>query len=482
MSIQSLPASYTPIEIEQKTTTAAVKKWLHEHPVVQNTANIALALWGCSSCYAGIQNSSFYEVSLGCIAIGGAYLANKITPLFIPPTFNPCDKAFTPGVCREVTLTYDGNLPILCIPKETRPYDAGYARGYLMAAQIKELLVKTDFALHTVRGLPREIPNFIEQIKEKIPAEYLEEMEGLVAGYREKRATWKYLPGKELTINYLIYLHLLPDIKQIPLEGGKSWIERQQEDLMGCTVVIDNDPATGPRAIRTLDWIAMDIYGKYSLVELRETPEGLRYATQSFPFFVGTLTAMNEHGLCVALNAAKGWKDCPMGMPAVFYSRKMIETCTSVKRGNAAQTFWEEAYPLGPFNLSVLDEQHAAGVHFYQSENKGHRIRWWEGKELITLNFSYEGGREKNANNSRERKNEIETSYQEFRKGGYDRINSSERLRHLLNGPEVNNSGTICCAYLDPEHRTFEISFDNGYAGSRQLVKIPLDGWFSHQF
>lgn len=69
----------------------------------------------------------------------------------------------------------------------------------------------------------------------------------------------------------------------------------------------------------------MDVYGKYVLVELRETANGLQSAGQSFLVFVGFLTVMNEHELCVVMNVARGLTDYPEGMPAVFYLRKIIE-------------------------------------------------------------------------------------------------------------------------------------------------------------
>lgn len=472
-------------EIQFKSTASPVRKWMHEHPTVQNTAITALGALGLKTFYDGIQSYSLYTTFVGGALMGSAYMLQKTLPIFVPPTFNPASKAFTNETCRGVSLSYKGNLPILTIPKEVSPHDAGYARGYMMAVQIKELLEKNDFAFFTVRRLPRNIPNLIEKMKKVIPSEYITEMEGLVAGYNAKRETWKFLKGEELSLESLIYFHLLPDVGHMDFMEGNNWLKRNPEDLMGCTVVVDGSEDTGPQAIRTVDWIPMDVYGKYSLVELRETSEGLRFAGQSFPLFIGALTAMNEHGLCVAMNVTRGLTDYPEKMPAVFYLRKIIETCTSVKGEKSAEFFWQNNSPLGPFNLSILDEKGAAGVHFYQMENRTHHVRWWkEDAEFVTLNFRYgeKGETNPTPTNSTERKMEIENYYKNLRKQDkYETTPSSERLKSILKGPEVNNIRTASTAYFDPKNRIFETSFDNGYAADRPLLTIPTEAWFSRK-
>ncbi len=194
---------------------------------------------------------------------------------------------------------------------------------------------------------------------------------------------------------------------------------------------------------------------------------------------------MNEHGLCVAMNVARGLTDYPEGMPAVFYLRKLLETCHSVKGEKGAESFWKEHSPLGPVNLSVLDERHAASVHFFQREDRSHHVRWWhEGSELITLNFRYgeKGETNPTPSNSMERKIEISDYYQKLRdQGEYDETNPSQRLKGVLHGLEVNNIRTVSTACMDPKNRIFETSFDNGYAADRPLLRIPSDIWFARK-
>lgn len=469
--------------VAPKSTSSPVYKWLHEHPYVQKTATVALGLWGLKTIYDGLQDGSFYIASWGAMYTGGAYLANKILPVFVPPAHNPENRVFQADSCRGVSLYFEGNMPVLQIPKSVSAFDAGFARGYMMAAQLKDLREKNDFVFHTLRGLPRKIPHLIAKMKEIIPSEYITELNGLVAGYNEKRTTWKYIKGTELTLDELIYFHMVPDVGHMDYKEADQWVKRSHEGPMGCTTVIDGDQYTGPRAIRTVDWFPMDVYGKYAFVELRETTNGMRYANQSYPCFIGCLTAMNKHGFCAAMNVARGLTKYPEKLPAVFYLRRMIETCTSLKgEGNNAQTFWQENAPLGPFNLTVLDRTDAASVHFYQKEDQSHNVRWWQpGHELITLNFQYGEKGETNATptNSAERKWEIENFYREIREDrSYESQNPTQRVASVLKGSEVNNIRTISAAFLYPHDLLFETSFDNGYAADRPLKKVPTKHWF----
>lgn len=464
-----------------RSTASPVKKWLHHHPKALKAAQVALAVLGFKIAYDGLKTSTYYKIALGFVFMGAAYASKWVAPIFIPPAHNPAVRAFTVDQCREVRLEYFGNLPILKIPFGVKPFDAGYARGFMMAAQIHELVSKNDFAFYTIKRLPRKIPFLIDKMKSLIPQEYLKELEGIAAGYNDKRKEW-ILKGRPLTLDDLIYFHLLPDIGHLDFKEGNNWLQRQREEMMGCSTVIDGNEQTGPRAIRTVDWIPMDVYGKYSFVEFRVTAGKVHTAGQSFPLFAGFLTAMNDKGLCAAINVARGLTDYPERLPAVFYLRRLVETCGSIKGENGAAAFWQAHSPLGPFNMTILDPTHAASVHFYQNENRTHHVRQWvPGSQLVTLNFRYgeKGETNPTPTNSVERSHEIKAYYKKLKDLSiYNTTDSEYRLKGLLKGPEVNNIRTASTAYFDPKNRLFETAFDNGYAGDRQLMPVPVGEWF----
>lgn len=491
-------------------TASPTKKWLHNNPEVQKIASFALMFLGVVMADNELNNNQARPLSLysilplaGALLLVAASLAlHKFMPFFIPPTFNPAERAFKEqsircgAVCREgtssvyaekmITLKYVGNLPVFTVPKGVSHYNAGCAKGYMMAEQIRHLISQNDFAFHTLKGLPRDISNIIEKMNTVIPKNSFLEMEGIACGYNKKRREWQFFKGKELTLEQLIYFHLLPEICHLNFGKENKQLE-EEEEIVGCTVVVngksDRENRITPHAIRTVDWLA-NLYGKYSFVEERVTENGVRYVGQSLPLFVGCLTAMNEYGLCVAMNVARGEESYLDRLPAVFYLKELID-CHSVSGKGGAEAFWQEHLPMGPFNLSVLDEHDAAGVHFYQLE-KGTKtnVRWWRlDQELVTLNYRYEEQGETNPTptNSAQRKAEINEYFAKRRVTSteHPELNRGITLKGILKGDEVNNIRTITAAYMDPKTRRFQIAFDNGYAGDRPLLDVPTASWFA---
>lgn len=452
-----------------------VKKWLHNNPLVSKVCVLALAALGIKCAIDGIRYRSVPRIAFGAVLCGAAYLVVKLLPVFIPPTHGPSHHVFAEGSCKGVTLKYHGNLPVLTIPEGVTPLDAGYARGFMFAAMIKEMRDKNNFAFQTFKGLPKDIPHLVEKMKTVIPPEYLQEMVGLVIGYNDKSATWKYLPGSDLTLDEIIYFHLLADIGSLDFEQADSWAKRQKTpSSFGCTAIVDGTVETGPVAMRTVDWFPLDIYGKYSMVEQRITSTGIHTVGQTFPLFVGGLTMMNQHGFSAAINVARGLTMYPENMPIVFYLRKMVETCTNVQE---AEVFCCQKSPLGPANVTVLDPTSATSVHFYTNHDNSHCVRRWSpDNPLIVLNFQYgpQGPANDTATSSEDRLAEILRFYQRT-----DLPSDVEKkLEGVSQGHKVNRDRTISRAILNPKNRIFLTSFDNGYAGDRPLMAVPTGEWF----
>lgn len=494
-SLQS--PNYPRVNQELKPSTSPTVKWLHNHPMVQKTMIAALQVLGIAAFADGTSKLSIYKVTLGIIMMGSGRFLEKAIPLFIPPTFNPDKKFFKEGVYNGVSLTYEGNLPVLTIPQWVSAKDAGYARGFLMADQIEQLIAWNNLVFFTIPSiipsrlipsLPQKITDFINQIlkMQLIPENYLEEMRGLVEGYNEKK-----IMGTKLTLHDVIYFHLLPELTHIDFYEADNWARRLQKNHdMGCTVVIDGDEATGPIGGRNLDWAPGKICGRSFFVEKRESPEGIRSIGQNLPLSVGFMTVMNEHGLCGAVNVARGLTDVPRGMPSILYLRKLIETCRSIKGEDGAEIFWSKNSPMGPFNLSLWDKKDAAGVHFYQNKDNSPNVRWWKpGNELIVTNFRYgENGQRTNPTPtfSEQREQEINSYYKKLREeGNYETTTALERLNHVIRGDEVNNVRTTTSAILNPNNifhpvkENFTSSFGNGFAADQPSMNLPTNDWFN---
>lgn len=453
-------------------TYSPTKKFLHDNPLALKVTLCFFTCLGLVMAYSGLSNGNYYQLFTGLQLTIGSVLAYAAAPFFIPPTHNPFDKAFQETCCRGVHLVYKGNLPLLIIPKEVSSYDAGYARGFMMAPQIKKMIGLNNFAFCTLMGFPKEIPLVTEKMKSIIPEKYLAEMQGLVDGYNKKRESWNFLKGDPLTLEWLIYFHMLPDMGSMDYKNAEIWLKRQKE-AMGCTVVMDGDEEDGPTVLRTVDWNSMGIFGSVSFVELRETSFGIRTINQSCPLLVGYLTALNEKGLFGSLNVAIGMTDYPEKMPIVFYLRHLIECCEDVE--DALRFCQEKA--LSSSNLCFADKQNGRSVHLMQLPNGSNNEREWDKKKpLVTLNFRYAPTKTRpTPTNSWERESEIHNKYRKFH--GENMLNARERLLKIRSGREVNNPRTISTAIIKPDE-SFSISFDNGYAGSKKLMKVPLKIWF----
>lgn len=440
--------------ISFKSTASPMRKWLHDHPAAMQTMTCALAVFGI---YSLIQHASLSSTFSGAGLLAASYVLHKTSSLLAPPTHDPKQHVFTPATCRGVTLYQKGDLPVLRIPRDVSPYNAGFGRGQLMAAQIAELLDRVRFSA-CIAGLPKTVNALCKRVFNGLDEEYKSEILGLVAGFNAAQSV-------KLTTDDVIYFHLLPEIRNLDFKAANTWAQ----EPMACTVVIDGDIETGPLAARTLDWTPLDVYGKLSLIEERETKQGVRWINHTFPLFLGSVTAMNHHGLAVAMNTARGLTDYPVNTPAVFYLRGLVENCTTFQE---AKEYCSRLSPLGSFNLTVFNAQEAMSIHFYQGERGTHYVRKWSMMApLITLNYRYgeKGVTNPTASNSEERFAEINNAYH--------RRNPEQPLEHflkgLLHGSEVNNFRTISTAFIDPKNLKFEISFDNGYAGNRSLLLAP---------
>lgn len=456
-------------------TYSPSKKFLHDYPIALKVTLCFFACLGLAMAYSGLYKGNYYQLLTGIQLTVGALLASTAAPFFIPPAHNPNDKAFPEASCRGVHLIYKGNLPLLIIPKEVSSYDAGYARGFMMAPQIKKMIGLNNFGFCKLMGLPKEIPLFAEKMKSIIPEKYLAEMQGLVDGYNKKRESWNFFKGNPLTLEWLIYFHMLPDMGSLDYKNTEIWIKRQKE-AMGCTVVMDGDGEDGPTVLRTVDWNSMGIFGTVSFVELRENSSGVRTVNQSCPLLVGYLTALNEKGLFGSLNVAIGMTDYPENMPIVFYLRHLVESCNDVED---AMLFCKEK-ALSSSNLCFADKHHGRSVHLMQMPNgSNHEREWDKNNPLVTLNFRYAPTPTRpTPTNSWEREAEIHNEYLKFHDD--HKLSAKERLLKIRSGREVNNTRTISTAIIKPDE-SFLISFNNGYAGDEKLMKVPLKSWFRRE-
>jgi hypothetical protein len=148
-------------------------------------------------------------------------------------------------------------------------------------------------------------------------------------------------------------------------------------------------------------------------------------------------------------------------MPAVFYNRACLEKCRNVSE---VEGFVQRQSPLGPYHLTVADQNRGQSFHFYQSSTNSHATRRWrKNHPLTTFNFQYDPKPSRPA------------FYCEERQEMVDRFFSQRKNRPLeqaLSLPFVNNWYTTHRVVMETKSRTFRVAFNNAFAGGASLHRV----------
>jgi len=389
--------------------------------------------------------------------------AYKALGLWAAPLHDMRNHVFTPGECEGGRLYYDGDVPILSLDAD-RPYIAGKAHGYLLGDSLNRLFKQLDFARHQVLGVPRasELSDTIQEVKETIPNEYLEEIKGLVAGYQKWAAEHPFSFPKNITADDIILLHLMPDSIHFSPQAFQA---RSHAPVPACTSIVGRDGSGRIKFKRLMDWPPFGMAGTYSLIINRKHKHSQRTTVEvGLPGFVGTVTGMNDHGLSLAMNVCPGRTRRVRGAPAAIYNRMCLENCSDV---TSLRSFIRNHQPLGPYSLTAADKNEARAFHFYQSHDQRHVERpFTEDEPLTVLNFCYPTPttRDCSMEHSEERQQMLHAWFEQHPKA----------IDRSTNIPYVNNWETTHSVLMDPEAMEMSFSANNGWAARHPHLKVPV--------
>ena len=137
-------------------------------------------------------------------------------------------------------------------------------------------------------------------------------------------------------------LHFDPAKHEAKLRSGDNSAEIEPEmdaqQTLGCMVVVDKDEKDGVTYGRSMDWLSLGIFGTYSYVLVRKytDPDYLSTIGANVPGSIGSLSEMNEKGLCLSVNVCSDETRTSTqeirGMPTVFYNRMCAEKCLQSKK------------------------------------------------------------------------------------------------------------------------------------------------------
>lgn len=475
MSIESVN-----INLQQQSRIEKTRIWMHEHPTTVKVLKVAGFILGVGLLAALPVAAPVLGTGIVVgIAITGSFLtlisavAFLALNLIVPPHHDMRNHVFKPDACEGGRLYYDGHVPVLSLDYSDS-FKAGEAHGYLCGEAINRLTKRFDFVLHTLGRQPRarRLPNTLATVRDRIPNEYVREIEGIVEGYKRwARQHWWQFP-KKLTFEDLLLLHLMPDSLVFQPGAYEPALAQSRaggsKQAVACSAIIDREGEELTCA-RNMDWPSFGLAGAYSLVINRKYPNQMLNTVEvGIPGIVGTITGMNSRGLSLAMNVCAGSGTMALrGMPAAIYNRACLERCSDV---NEVETFAQNQSPLGAYHLTVADSERAESIHFYQSPNNNHVIRLWEeGQPLSTLNWRYNPQPNASMEHSEERDQQISHFFQH---------RESRPLEDTLTLPFVNNWLTTHRVVMQPASRRFRVAFDNAFAGKASLQTVSTSKCF----
>lgn len=367
----------------------------------------------------------------------------------------------------DSTLKYEGDLPVLSL--KGTPREKGLAQGYILGDQIYNFLKIWGAILWMVipdRSHAKELcDHLITSLSESNLEEsrnLLEEMIGVVEGFNIKMVSSDR--DLRLTVDELLMFHLIPDSEHTyPIDLAKSLIPP-----VGCSVVITNGQTAEEKLmLRLMDWPSFNIV-KSSLLYRRYGENGKIIHDVGIPGLVGTTTAMSNTGLALAMNVALGETKNPMGIPAIFINRILIERCNTVEE---AENQLKTLSPIGPYHLSLVSANgETRTIHFYQGEKEGNYSRTLGDKNhLIVTNSCIGPDGEYNPYFNSEGRTENINTYFASHSG-----TPEELLEGVSKLPLVNNQETVHALIINPRERIMKMTVANAYAADRPLITVAF--------
>jgi len=223
------------------------------------------------------------------------------------------------------------------------PYELGYARGVLLKDEIRDwvgdnlYMIKkqslgTGIGVDLMMSRAREVEHFI-------PAEYLDELNGLAA-------------GSGIDYGILMMLNVLDTI-------GRTF---------GCTSVAVKGRDGKILRSRNLDYKDYPLFKPMNLV-FYQPEQGHAFACISTPGVIGLRTAMNEKGLTFGIHdisgSSKEWK----GIPSGLMNRKIVQYADSIE---AVGKILQQSARCLP-RMCMVTSSTDAGIYEFDSQNIGYK-------------------------------------------------------------------------------------------------------------
>ncbi len=203
---------------------------------------------------------------------------------------------------------------------------------------------------------------FVDQIRRIIPSDgYLRFLRYLLVGFN--RHLGENVPEEFREEIYGISLSCTHEFDAIgnPYERQLNYHAAhdightmQEYMLVGCSSFATWGPASADSALlvgRNFDFWVGDDFARNKVVAFYAPDRGHRFASVTWPGMTGVLSGMNERGLTVTINAAKGPPPTASAMPISLVAREILQYASTIDEAMSIaatrQTFVSESLLIG---------------------------------------------------------------------------------------------------------------------------------------
>src|SRR6218665_1582699 len=141
--------------------------------------------------------------------------------------------------------------------------------------------------------------------------EYLEELYGL--SFSSPEEFNDIAPPYQRILNYHAAHDIGHALQNFGLVGCSSFVERNERSNHNLLLA------------RNLDFSPSEDFNKLKALYFINPSEGNKFVSYSWPGFIGVVSGMNEHGLCVVVHAAKSKMRFSIGTPVSIVAREIMQ-------------------------------------------------------------------------------------------------------------------------------------------------------------
>lgn len=255
---------------------------------------------------------------------------------------------------------------------EARISGSAVERGAKYGVLCEDLLAKQEHA-------------FVDQIHEMIPSDFwVDFLHKLIILFNRNMA--QHIPQEYREEIYSISLSCTdrynsygsPYVRQLNYHAAHDIGHAMQEYmLVGCSSFAcwAEQSEEGSLIVgRNFDFYVGDNFAKNKMVLFVEPDSGYKFASISWPGMMGVLSGMNEKGLTITINAAKGKIPTSSAMPISLLARNILQYAANIEEAYAIaqgyETFVSESLLIGSAsdNCAAIIEKTPSQIALYKSD------------------------------------------------------------------------------------------------------------------